>query len=365
MVKFIDKCFFGISVLLNLLNGSNGTTKNSNKVEDSYQIELNLDSEESENLQGNQILFNSSQDEYDSLHGLNSRSQFIKLSDNVILYSKSDCFSGSISDIDDDILKEITLTSSADALSPNSIPNRNAKINSFFERFSSSSNSKRGTGGGAGKKANIPDNSRDTRKPKKKFSSEKPSNSKIVPSLQSKKSKNETKEEKMKRELAESKKREKEINSKRKDKPYVTVMVLDGANYFYPDNIMRDKFHHALDLNTPLPPGMSRSELKELAKNHNHKKRLEVFRDRNRLPDEYVRQLAQEYRRRGLLGCKSKPGTMGANLQRRGGPPLTRGRHVYNENNGFHMFFENGVFRTGFFLNRFQTIDLKLNDNIM
>ena len=189
MVQIIDKCFFGISVLLNFLNGSNGTTKNFNKVEDFYQIELNLDSEESENLQGNQILSNSSQDEYDYLHGLKSRSQSIKLSDNVILYSQSDCFSGYISDIDDDILKEVTFISSADAFSSNpTSPNRNAKINPFFERFSSSSNSKSG-GAFVGKKGNIPDNSRATRKPKKKFSPKKPNSPKIVPSSKLKKSK--------------------------------------------------------------------------------------------------------------------------------------------------------------------------------
>lgn len=106
----------------------------------------------------------------------------------------------------------------------------------------------------------------------------------------------------MKRELLESILREKEINADRArtGRPYVTVMILDGSTHFFPDNIIRDKFHHALDLNSPLPPGMTRAELKELAKNHNRKKRLEVFRDRKRLPDQYVRRLAQAYRRRGL-----------------------------------------------------------------
>lgn len=56
---------------------------------------------------------------------------------------------------------------------------------------------------------------------------------------------------------------------------------------------------------------------------------------------------------------------MGANIQRRGGPPLTRGLHVYNEIDGFDMFFKDGIFKTGFYLNRFQRQDLKLNDNIM
>jgi len=73
--------------------------------------------------------------------------------------------------------------------------------------------------------------------------------------------------EKMKRELKESIEEEDKLNAQRKKegKGNITLMIKDGIRLFAPNEQLRDKFHHALDLDSPIPGTLGDAELARLS----------------------------------------------------------------------------------------------------
>jgi len=176
--------------------------------------------------------------------------------------------------------------------------------------------------------------------------------------------------EKMERELKESIEEEDKLNAQRKKqgKESITLIIKDGIKLFTPNNQLRDKFHHAPDLDSPIPGTLGDTGLARLTDPSLYRERLETFRDREILPEAYVEQYGRDLRLHVLNpDTKIIEGTLGANMEANGGPPKIEGYHLYNDKTGFDAFFvKNGRgYRTGFKLNAGQRNDLDLNGNIM
>ena len=176
--------------------------------------------------------------------------------------------------------------------------------------------------------------------------------------------------EKMKRELKESIQEEDKINAQRKKqgKASITLIIKDGIRFFAPNDQLRDKYHHAPDLDSPIPGTLVDGELARLADPSLYRERLETLRNKEVLPDAYVEQYGRDLRLHVLdPDTKIIEGTLGANREVNGGPPKIEGYHFYNDRTGFNGFFDkNGRrYRTGFETNRSQKIDIKTNSNMM
>ena len=176
--------------------------------------------------------------------------------------------------------------------------------------------------------------------------------------------------EKMKRELEESIQEEDKINAQRKKqgKASITLIIKDGIRFFAPNDQLRDKYHHAPDLDSPIPGTLVDGELARLADPILYRERLETFRNKEVLPDAYVEQYGRDIRFHVLdPNTKIIEGTLGANREANGGAPKIEGYHLYNDRTGFNAFFDkNGRrYRTGFETNRSQKIDIKTNSNMM
>jgi len=176
--------------------------------------------------------------------------------------------------------------------------------------------------------------------------------------------------EKMEQELKESVEEEDKLNAQRKKegKGSITLMIKDGIRLFAPNEQLRDKFHHALDLDSPIPGTLGDAKLARLTDPSLYRERLETFRNREILPEAYVEQYGRDLRLHVLNpDTKIIKGTLGANKEANGGPPKIEGYHLYNDKTGFDAFFDkNGrQYRTGMEANRGQKIDIKTNGNIM
>jgi len=176
--------------------------------------------------------------------------------------------------------------------------------------------------------------------------------------------------EKMKQELKESIEEEDKLNAQRKKqgKASITLIIKDGIRFFAPNDQLRDKYHHAPDLNSPIPGTLSDAELARLSNPSLYRERLETFRNREILPEAYVEQYGRDLRFHVLdPDTKIIEGTLGANMEANGGPSKIQGYHLYNDRTGFNAFFDkNGRrFRTGFNTNAGQKNDIDLNCNMM
>ena len=176
--------------------------------------------------------------------------------------------------------------------------------------------------------------------------------------------------EKMERELKESIQEEDKINAQRNEhgKASITLIIKDGIRFFAPNDQLRDKYHHAPDLDSPIPRTLVDGEVARLADPSLYRERLETFRNRKVLPEAYVEQYGRDLRLHVLNpDTKIIEGTLGANREANGGPPKIEGYHLYNDKTGFNAFFDkNGRrYRTGFEINRSQKIDIKTNSNMM
>ena len=82
---------------------------------------------------------------------------------------------------------------------------------------------------------------------------------------------------------------ERKVNQKRRKqkKPYYGVAVKKGKDFYYPYPQLRDKFHHAPCIGVPIPITLE-NEMDDLAINSNYAKRIQTFRNRQKLPPEYV-----------------------------------------------------------------------------
>ena len=172
--------------------------------------------------------------------------------------------------------------------------------------------------------------------------------------------------EKMKQELQESIREEDKLNAKRKAR--ITLIIKDGIRFFAPNDQLRDKYHHAPDLDSPIPGTLGDTELARLADPSLYRERLETFRNREILPEAYVEQYGRDLRFHVLdPDTKIIKGTLGANREANGGPPKIQGYHLYNDKTGFNAFFDKNrrLYRTGFEANRSQKIDIKTNSNMM
>jgi hypothetical protein len=106
------------------------------------------------------------------------------------------------------------------------------------------------------------------------------------------KTKNKKALEKMERELKESIEEEDKLNAQRKKegKESITLIIKDGIRLFAPNDPLRDKFHHAPDLDSPIPGTLGDAELARLADPSLYRERLQTFRNRKILPETYVEQ---------------------------------------------------------------------------
>jgi len=97
----------------------------------------------------------------------------------------------------------------------------------------------------------------------------------------------------MKRELKESIEEENKINAQRKKqgKGNITLMIKDGIRLFAPNEQLRDKFHHAPDLESPIPETLGDSKLVRLSNPSLYRERLETFRNEEILSEVFVEQV--------------------------------------------------------------------------
>jgi hypothetical protein len=176
--------------------------------------------------------------------------------------------------------------------------------------------------------------------------------------------------EKMKRELQESIEEEDKLNAQRKKdgKATITLIIKDGLRFFAPNDKLRDKFHHATDLDSPIPETLGEAELARLSKSGLYRERLETFRNREILPEAYVEQTGRDLRLHALNpDTRIIKGTFGGNREARDGTPKIQGYHLYNDKTGFNAFFDmNGrQYRTGMKASNAQQKDLKQNNNFL
>ena len=170
--------------------------------------------------------------------------------------------------------------------------------------------------------------------------------------------------------LDESIEKEEKLNAQRKKerKKNITLMVKDGIILFAPNEKLRDKYHHAPDLHSPIPETLGDAELARLSNPSHYQERLETFRNEDILPEAYVEQYGRDLRLHVLNpDTKIIEGTLGANMEANGGPPKIEGYHLYNDKTRIDAFFDkNGRRdRTVMRVNRGQTEDIKTNGNIM
>jgi hypothetical protein len=176
--------------------------------------------------------------------------------------------------------------------------------------------------------------------------------------------------EKMERELKESIEEENKLNAQRQKerKGNITLMIKNGTRLFAPNDKLRDKFHHAPNLDSPIPETLGDAELARLTNPSQYRERLKTFRNKEILPESYVEQYGRDLRLHVLdPNTKIIEGTLGANMGTNGGPPKIEGYHLYNDNTEFDAFFDkNGRrSRTGFKPNAGQRDDIDLNGNMM
>lgn len=177
--------------------------------------------------------------------------------------------------------------------------------------------------------------------------------------------------EQIRQELVEAMEEEDRLNYERsmKNRSEITVSIKNGLVLYAIHDQLRDKYHHAPDLNSKLPESLNKSELIRLADKNNYKERLATFRDREVLPEQYVKQYGCDLRRYIIHpNTKMIKGSFGQNMEATNGTSRRQGYHLYNERNGFNAFFDDidgrFVFRTGFKLTERQKIDLSKRRNV-
>jgi len=173
--------------------------------------------------------------------------------------------------------------------------------------------------------------------------------------------------EKMKRELKESIQEQDKINKKTRRKNRITLIIKNDTRFFVANSKLRDKYHHVLEFDTPLPETLTKAEIRRLADPSLYDERLKIFRNRKILPDVYVEKYGQSLRSHVLdVNTEVIEGTFGGNREAREGMPKTEGYHLYNSRTGFNAFFDKNTrrYKTGFQLNERQVNDLKTNKNV-
>ena len=171
------------------------------------------------------------------------------------------------------------------------------------------------------------------------------------------------KTEKIGKAWKESVDHEAKVNKNRDGQNLVTVIIKDGKNWFAPNKKLRDKFYHAVDLNSPIPETFDFTYLNKL----DYLGKLDYLRNQANLPEIYVQQFGRDLRLHILdPNTKIIPGTWGANFERITGAPQTQGYHFYNNETGIDAFFlkDGNLFRSVMKLNDGQKSDLNNNQNV-
>lgn len=173
-----------------------------------------------------------------------------------------------------------------------------------------------------------------------------------------------------KEELEKSIKEEAKLNQQREKygRGRLTAICKGELKLFAENSQLRDKFHHAPALDSPIPPTLGIQELNRLSNSKLYEERLKVFRNEEILPETDVKQLGRDLRFAVLSpDTIIKKGTFGANLEAAGVSKKIPGYIAYNEETGFCAFFEEngGLYKTSFIANRGQRIDIKKNSNLM
>lgn len=176
--------------------------------------------------------------------------------------------------------------------------------------------------------------------------------------------------EKIKRELKKSTQEESKINSQREKqgKTSITLIIKNGIRFFVPNDKLRDKFHHAPELDSPISGTLADGKLARLTDPRLHRERLNTFRNKEILLYAYVEQYRRDLRLHVLdPDTKMIENTLCANRESSGGPPKIEGYHFHNDRTDFNGFFDkNGRrYRTGFKTNESQKIDIETNSNMM
>lgn len=174
----------------------------------------------------------------------------------------------------------------------------------------------------------------------------------------------------MQREIEESIQEEQKLNRQRRKlgREEITLVIRDNIRYFLPNDQLRYKFHHSVDLDTPIPKELI-GQVKRLANPALYKERLKTFQNKEILSETYVRQYGKNLRRHMLHpDTQIVAGTLGGNRQANiCFPDKIAGYHFINQKSGFSCFVDkNGRrYRTGFLINPKQKLDIINNGNIM
>lgn len=97
------------------------------------------------------------------------------------------------------------------------------------------------------------------------------------------------------------------------------MIIKNGIKFFVPNDQLRDKYHHAPDLDSPIPRTLVEGELARLADPSLYRERLETFRNKEVLTDAYVEQYGRDLRLHVLDPyTKIIKGTLGGNHEANG-----------------------------------------------
>lgn len=173
---------------------------------------------------------------------------------------------------------------------------------------------------------------------------------------------------------------ERKVNQKRRKqkKPYYGVAVKMGKEFYHPYPQLRDKFHHAPCIGVPIPITLE-NEMDDLAINSNYAKRIQTFRNRQKLPPEYVEVAAIKLREhvidpdtyllKGTLGKRQEARRKRAMKQDPTLKPLPhrKGFLLYNSKTNLVAFYEEKTRRLVTYLipRQKQIQDIQLNQNIL
>jgi len=109
---------------------------------------------------------------------------------------------------------------------------------------------------------------------------------------------NAQKSNQLKKQFEKSIKEEANLNQQREKygRGRLTAICKGELKLFAENSHLRDKFHHAPDLDSPIPPTLGIQELNRLSNSNLYKERLKVFRNREILPETYVEQFGRDLR---------------------------------------------------------------------
>lgn len=172
---------------------------------------------------------------------------------------------------------------------------------------------------------------------------------------------------------------ERKVNEERRKqrKPYYGVGVTMGREFYHPYPQLRDKFHHAPAIGVPIPITLA-DDLADLVRNNNYRKRLGFFRDKEKLPPEYVEVAAIKLREhvidpdtQVIKGTFGKRREARRRRQMKHDPtlrpvPHRKGFILYNKKTKLMSFYDSKTRRlvTYFITNAIQQDDILWNHNI-